>query len=243
MSVFTTELRYICESLAGLQKSVGYKKVSEVIEAARPQIFEFDYPIFEQSYKPELETKIIKHFYTQEICAETFGLWQLYLDRKMNEIMPYYNQLYKSALIEYDPLEDTNLTRHSNRDTVGERTDKNTFNSTTDDTTVNTNDHTDKFWDTPQDELTAFENNTYLTDIRNIRDNGNNKYDSQVNQNSDNVSNSTNKDDFWETVKGKSQGKSYAQMINELRSTFLNIDMMVINELKVLFMGLYNTTL
>lgn len=108
MSKYTTELRFICEKYAGKDTSVNYNKVDEVIEAARPFIFDFNYPIFNANYKPGLERKILKHFYTREICAETLGIWKLFLNRKMNEIMPYYNQRYESELIEFNPLFNVN---------------------------------------------------------------------------------------------------------------------------------------
>ena len=96
MSKYTTELRFICEKYAGKDSSVNYNQVDQVIDLARPYIFDFNYPIFSADYKAPLENKIIKHFYTREICAETVGLWKLYLNRKMNENMPYYNQRIKS---------------------------------------------------------------------------------------------------------------------------------------------------
>ena len=43
MSKYTTELRYICESLADLSESEGYDQTEEVIELARPKIFDFEY--------------------------------------------------------------------------------------------------------------------------------------------------------------------------------------------------------
>lgn len=116
MSDYTTELRYICETEAGLKESVGYNRVNEIINLSRDKIFSFDYPIFDEAYKPVLEKKIIKHFYTREIGYETYGRWKLALDAKMNEIMPYYNQLYESELIEFNPLYDTEY------DKTGQRT-------------------------------------------------------------------------------------------------------------------------
>ena len=116
MSKYTTELRYICEHEAGLKESVGYKGVSDVIKKARPKVFDFSYPIFDAAYKPTLETKILKHFYTREIGLETYGLWKLKLDTKMNEIMPYYNKLYKTELIEFNPLYDTDIHVEGHRD-------------------------------------------------------------------------------------------------------------------------------
>lgn len=110
MSKYTTEVRFICESLAGELESQGNSKVKEIIENARVKIFDFDYPIYDSEYKGVLETKILRHFYTREIGAETYGLWKMWLETKMNEIMPYYNQLYKSTLLDFNPLYDVDVT-------------------------------------------------------------------------------------------------------------------------------------
>lgn len=110
MSKYTTQVRFICEERAGYEESQGYEKVNEIIEKARGKIFNFDYEIFDEEYRPILEKKILKHYYTREICEETFGLWQLRLDARMNDIMPFYNQLYKSELIKFNPMYDVDLT-------------------------------------------------------------------------------------------------------------------------------------
>ena len=69
------------------------------------------YPIFDENYRETLDTKILKHYYTREIGFETVGLWKFKLNTKMNEIMDYYNQLYESALLEFNPFDNTNLLR------------------------------------------------------------------------------------------------------------------------------------
>ena len=102
MSNFTTQVRYLCESFGG--EAHGVREIDNQIKRANRTIFDFDYPIFDKNYKEELELKIIRHYYMREIGAETFGLWQLYLCDKMNEIMPYYNQLYTSTLLKLEPL-------------------------------------------------------------------------------------------------------------------------------------------
>ena len=109
MSKYTTEVRYICERAAGLDQSVGYNDVESTIAAAIPKIFDFDFPIFDASYRNVLETKILKHYYTREIGFETVGLWKLKLNTALNEIMPFYNQLYESSLLKFNPLYDTDL--------------------------------------------------------------------------------------------------------------------------------------
>ena len=104
MSKYTTELRYICENSAGETHSVGYNSVQDVIDNSWDKIFSFDFPIFDENYREPLCKKIIKHYYTREICEETVGLWMLRLDSRMNEIMPYFNKLYNSELITIAPL-------------------------------------------------------------------------------------------------------------------------------------------
>ena len=99
MSKYTTELRFICESKAGLSDSVGFNQIDDVISKSWNKIFD-NFPIFDESYRSVLCSKILKHYYTREISAETVGLWQLWLNTRMGEIMPYYNKLYESALLE-----------------------------------------------------------------------------------------------------------------------------------------------
>lgn len=102
MSNFTTQVRYLCESFGGTAK--GVREIDKQIRQANKTIFDFDYPIFNETYRPILQDKIIRHYYMREIGCETFGLWQLMLCDKLNEIMPYYNQLYNSQLLEIEPL-------------------------------------------------------------------------------------------------------------------------------------------
>lgn len=63
-----------------------------------------DYPIFNEDYRAHLNKEIIEHFYFREIGQETPERFNFFLKRKMAEIMPYYNQLYQSELIKFDPL-------------------------------------------------------------------------------------------------------------------------------------------
>lgn len=135
MSKYTTEVRFICENNAGLTESKGYKDIKDILTTAAPKIFDFDFPIFDEQYRLPLEIKILRHYYTREICEETVGLWKLRLEDRLNAIMPYYNKLYESELIEFNPMYDVDLTRDhktkndgennntSNRITHGESSD------------------------------------------------------------------------------------------------------------------------
>ena len=118
MSKYTTEVRYLCESLTGLTESSDYPDIDDIIEAAVPIIFSFDFPIFDEEYREVLCTKILRHYYTREIGLETYALWKLKLQTKLNEIMPFYNKLYESELLTYNPLYDVDMTTTN----VGTRT-------------------------------------------------------------------------------------------------------------------------
>lgn len=147
MSDFTTQLRFICESYAGVDQSHP-QTIDDIIANSRDKLFDFSYPIFDEAYKPELETKIINHFYTQEIGQETVGLFKQRLKTKMREIMPYYNQLYMSERLKFDPFKNADyVDLHNSRDEGSRRlTSNNTsdFNNQTNRDIVNThNDQTD----------------------------------------------------------------------------------------------------
>ena len=131
MSKFTTELRYICEVQAGKTESEGYDSVDDIIDETANDIVG-DYPIFDENYRKTLNCKIIKHYYTREIGFETVGLFRLKLNTMMNEIMPYYNQLYSSALLQFNPFYDVDYQEESdkNADTSSNRQYENKFDKT-----------------------------------------------------------------------------------------------------------------
>lgn len=101
--------------------------IDDILLISAPKIFDFDYPIFDESYRIPLETKILKHYYTREISEETVGLWKLRLNDRMNMIMPYYNELYKSAAKEFNPFYDIDLsTTHAKSNTNNEENETST---------------------------------------------------------------------------------------------------------------------
>ena len=114
MSKYTTEVRYICESYAGLTESKGFDSIDEIVDKAYPHIFKSeDIPMFKgetDEHRALLFKKILLKYYTREIGYETVGLWKLKLNQRLMEIMPYYNQLYESELIEFDPLKNVDNT-------------------------------------------------------------------------------------------------------------------------------------
>ena len=251
MSKYTTEVRYICESYSGVTESVGYKGISEVIAGAIPKIFDFDFPIYDESYRNVLCTKILKHYYTREIGAETVGLWKLWLDTRMNEIMPYYNQLYKSALLEFNPLYDVDITTEQRKQNDGttdvtEDTENTQLGTSKQINNASTQGVDRKLYsDTPQGSLDNIENETYLTNATKMTNDGSSESETDGEfENVGTVKNvgktvATTTEEYLQTVKGKTGGASYSKRLNEYRSTFINIDRLIIDELKDLFINLW----
>lgn len=110
MSKYTTEVRFICEQAAGFDSSVGYGDVNRVVEMAYPKIFDSSLNFYNEETKARLLPKILLHYYQREIGFETVGLWKLKLNQKLREILPYYNQLYESEDLEYNPLQNVDNT-------------------------------------------------------------------------------------------------------------------------------------
>lgn len=192
MSKYTTELRYICERKAGLNASVNLSGIDQVLESSWNKIFTSNVEFFDEAYRKPLCKKILKHYWFREIGMETTGLFLFFLNQALEEIMPYYNQMYKSELLEFNPLYDVDYQTSGNSDTTGNDTqnDTRTTNFTrtdnltqqevrdlTDirtDNTTSTRDLTNvnMFHDTPQGNVGTVEDSSYLTDLRKITDRG-----------------------------------------------------------------------
>lgn len=107
MSSYTTILKTVIERYT---KKYGVRSTAERIELGRKFLFDFDYPIFDESYRGVFETNFIRNFYMNEIGFETEGLFKLKLENWLYLNMPYFNKLYLSELIKYNPLYNVDLT-------------------------------------------------------------------------------------------------------------------------------------
>ena len=259
MSKYTTEVRFICENYAGYDESKGASDVNKILSQTWNKVFDFNFPIFDEQYRSVLCQKILKHYYTREIAFETVGLWKLKLDTMMNEIMPYYNKLYESELLEFDPFKDADYTKeHEGSDSgsgtdLGETTSRNngTHTGTIDDVGNVQLDETswDVYSDTPQGALTNVDNNTYLTNARKVTheaetDSTNNRTFNEATSDTGSGTSELNReynntDEYIDHVYGKFPGKSYMSMLKEFRETFLNLDMEIIERLSDLFFKLW----
>lgn len=246
MSKYTTEVRFICENASGLDHSEGYADIDTILDEAIPKIFNFNFPIFDEEYRPVLERKILKHYYTREIGEETVGLWKLRLNTKLNEIMPYYNKLYLSELMEFNPLYTTNITRDKSGTIANENTgtveSENQTSNSGSGTGSNSSTNYNKYSDTPQGALTNVEEGTYLTNATlDESSSSSSSTTSNTSSGSGSVSSSGTSDtteNYLEHVVGY-DGHNASKLLMDYRDTFLNIDVRIIEDLEPLFMQLW----
>lgn len=179
------------------------------------------YPIFDENYRSTLNKKILDHYLMSEIGLETPELFNHYLGSKLNEIMPYYNTLYTNQLKLINKLDsNVNLTEEFRR---------NIDNETTGSSSSNGNSKT-LFQDTPQGYLVqaTMEQMDHATNIN-------------FGKNNDETSSSTtgtSTEDYIKTITGNNGGKYNVEVLNEIKNNLLNIDLMIINDLSDLFMGI-----
>lgn len=253
MSKYTTEVRFICENSAGLSESEGANNVDSILDKCWNKVFNFDFPIFDENYRQVLCKKILKHYYTREIAHETVGRWKLALNAKLNEIMPYYNQLYKSELLEFNPFYDVDLTKSREGSGTSNRTSNNTeINSGTSKnvssgSSTNNTDTLNRFSDTPQNSMDtqSIADGVPLTTVTKVNeDNTTSNESTDTSTRNDNktgsgTENINNTDKYIEKVKGKQGTENYSSLLKKFRETFLNIDMMIIEDCSDCFFTLW----
>ena len=181
-----------------------------------------EYPIWNESYREILNQKIINHYYINEIGFETANLFKFYLNNKMNEIMPYYNNLYNAQ-------EKALINLYGNIDLYEE---SNRLNNNEVNTTSNSkSDSKNLFQDTPQGKINfaSLENQQWATNYtNNVND---------INDNSN--SHGENEENYNRHVYGN-DGKRYnIELLKDIRNNIFNIDMMIINDLEELFMQIF----
>ena len=192
-----------------------------------------DYPIFDEEYRGVLNNKILMHYYMDEIGFETAGLFKVYLNNKMNEIMPYYNELYKKQkdlLLNFDKT--TNLTETFTRDNT---TDTNTKSNSTSSNTASGSSK-NVYQDTPMGSITEQDIDNY--DHASNQEFNKNQNTSSIEDNSNLTGKATSLENYIRTKTGNN-GRLYGiEILKMIKNNYMNIDEMVINELQDLFMGI-----
>lgn len=183
------------------------------------------YPIFDENYRETLNQNILYHYYENEIGFETAPLFRFYLNQKLNEIMPYYNELYK---IQKKLIEDNLLLNNVNltEELQGSNTTQTSSES------HSTNNGKNLFQDTPQGNVSSQDiddSNVYATNLTLDR--------TSIDDNSSSGGSGTNS--YIKTIIGNNGSKFNIDVLKDIKNNLMNIDLMIINELNDLFMQIF----
>ncbi len=227
-------------------------------------VWAFDYPIPAEKVtyngktavvpfdKKAFEQKIIDHYYFRQIGQETPGRWLHYFRARIREIMPYYVQLYEFEAKWFnvdDPLESYNLKETFEQESAGTGKVNGIHNdSTTRDVTgesgkTTATDGTRKFSNTPQGSISNLD--SYLTEA--TMENGQSSEDIASSEHGSETASGTSETTSEDsgsvshtlTRRGNIGVQPLGSEVRDIRQAFINIDMMVINELKDLFLQVY----
>lgn len=231
------------------------------------------YPMYEPKHpanysiiptREQINTKLLNHYKYREIGFETPGRFLDELEITMNEIMPYYYQLFKSEDIMNDikdPFGNVDITETFEQETEGSskgssssqstnQTESSSNSNTDTDMTNNTKNISSK---TPQglldigtkdiDSVGYGDNATWNEDISNSKGNteetGSATSESSGSGQSSNETSGTTKHTL--TRVGNQGVNTYAHDMKELREIFLNIEQQIITDPRIaeLFMLVY----
>lgn len=147
---------FLLESIVNYGKDEK-TKIKDLAKEGHSRIFDFEYPISENIEKDDFEINLLNHYMMRRIGQETFTAFQIHLNAKLNEIMPYYNMMFDSieGLDIFKETTSRSGTDNSNTTTLVE-------NESTSDK---------RFSDTPQNHLTNIQNGEYVTEYSYNQDN------------------------------------------------------------------------
>lgn len=215
MADFTIELRDVC---------ARYSDAELGLEA---------YPIFDETYRPRLNKLIKDHYWFRETAYETAAMFAHQLRHRLEMIMPYYNQLYESTRIKFDPLSTMDVssvsdgTHSSKSETEGSGTTKNRASGLS-----NSDSRDMRYPDTAINQ-----HGDYAV--------SGTKSDARTEGASETSNNSTSKANGDETSHATShstgRSQSAASLLVEYRASLLNVDKMVLAEIDDLFFGLWSS--
>ena len=238
------------------------------IVASGVDVWAFDYPVPADTVtyngktakvpfnKKEFEQKIIDHYRFRQIGQETVGRWLHYFRSRIREIMPYYVQLYEFEAKWFnvdDPLESYNLTETFQEESSGSGRTTGSGSSESASETTGTNntsktgtvDHLRKFSDTPQGSISNLDG--YMTEATQ-EDTTSSETGYENSSGSATVTGSDSSETETEntgttshtlTRRGNIGVQPLGGEVQNIREAFINIDLMVINELKDLFIQVY----
>lgn len=189
------------------------------------------YEIFDEAYREKLNSRIRREFWLNEIAHETIDIFIWRLELRMDLIMPRYNRMYLAEFQNTDPLDGG--TSSSRTRQWGDSSNDGTNTSASNGTGSGTSKGRTVASDTPQTRLAG--NGDYASSLSDATSENSNKSTSTS-------SGSTNSRSHYDNNQSSdsSQRGSKAQMIAQYRQTLINVDNFIIEELRDLFLGVWD---
>ena len=146
-------------------------KIRNLAPATHNKIFDFDYELSSALDKDEFEINILNHFIMRRIGFDTFTAFQLFLENKLKEILPYYNLMF-------DAFKNYNLFNG------GEVITRTTVDNKNIDTSGNS-DSESRFSEYPLNELNDIQDGSYVSNQTAVKSNvtNNTQEDNRTNEN------------------------------------------------------------
>ena len=203
-------------------------ELNTLLKDEKFNVFDFDYDFYDEVLKPQFEQKFKDYYRFYEIGMETVERWQHNLKAKLNLIMPYYKQLYQTELASKDInfLLNKDLKETFIRDIEGNDTSNNVSSTVAKSESISK----ESYLDNGNADLS-------LTDgLTGISSNGSTG-DTQSKSDSTASNKSTEKTEL--ISQGNIGITSSAELLQKWRDTIINIDKMIIEECRDLFMQIY----
>ena len=215
-------------------------------------VFTFPYDFYgNEQEKAEFEKLFIQYYYFTEIGFETPERFKLKLQAKLNTIMPYYRQLAMTEWNKLKTVEQMMTSKSLTETTTHEQTITGDNETTTSGNTSSSSSGTDN----SQGEMTSKESriadgvsmasldDNYLTAASNATSTTTNSSTQTGTQNSNQSQKGNNNQSLKETTTFSSVGdigiQTPAYAIAEWRKVLININQMIIDECRDLFMKIY----
>lgn len=226
-------------------------ELGEIVDSG-VDIWAFDYPVPVETVhyngktakvpfdKKAFEQKIIDHYRFRQIGQETVGRWLHYFRTRIREIMPYYVQLYEFEAKWFnvdDPLESYNLTETFEENSQGSGTQTTSGSSESNSDTSGTTNKENRFSDTPQGSISNIDK--YLTTATKDNETSTGTATVSGSDSSESSSQNTGSTSHTLTRRGNIGVQPLGGEVQNIRDAFINIDLMVIKELKDLFIQVY----
>ena len=203
--------------------------LGEIVEN-NVEIFDFDYPFYNEERRKQFEQHFIEHFYFDEIGQETVARFKQRLKIKLNLIMPYWNKIFLADELEQRILDNYSVTETYESNIENSSNAENENNINTSNESINKNLESD----TPVTK-TDFEQVDYFSNI--VKDIGSGTSNTTV-SNINNV-NDNRTENWTRRMEGNIGVQTDADAIIKYWQSLRQIELEIFKQCDDLFMGVY----